>query len=68
VNASQIFLNIFFGIIGMGYCYSGKRHSNGRLFICGLILGIFPYLVSGTVWLILIGIVVTGFPLVFRGD
>jgi hypothetical protein len=68
MTASQIFLGIFFGIVGMGYCFSGKRHGNGKLFACGLALGIFPYFVSNVLLLLFIGLALTAYPIVFRGS
>jgi hypothetical protein len=68
MSASQIFLGILFGIIGMGYCYSGKRSGNMRLLGCGLALGVFPYFVDNIILVILIGIALTVFPIWFRGD
>ncbi len=67
MNAAQIFLSIFFGIVGMGYCWSGKRHGDMKLFACGLVLGIFPYFVTGTGWVLVLGSLITAYPIVFRG-
>jgi hypothetical protein len=66
MSGIQIFCWVFFGLVGMGYAYSGKRHGNGRLFFCGLALGIFPYFVDHTLLLILIGSALIAYPLLFH--
>jgi hypothetical protein len=68
MTPAQIFLGIFFGLVGVGYCWSGKRQGSGRLFACGLALGIFPYFVGNIFLVILIGLLLTAYPIVFRGD
>jgi hypothetical protein len=66
MSSSKIFIEIFFGMVGMAYCYSGKRRGNGRMFACGLVLGIFPYFVDSLLLLSALGLALTGFPIVFR--
>jgi hypothetical protein len=68
MTASQVFVWVFFGFVGMGYCYSGKRRGNGRLFLCGLALGIFPYFVHAIILQFLIGLTLTAYPIVFRNS
>jgi len=68
MTSSSILLNVVFGIIGAGYMYSGKRKENLRLIVCGLILGVFPYFVEQTWLILLVGAVVTAFPIIFRGE
>ena len=46
---------MLFGAIGMGYFIYGKRQSSLLPLLCGVGLMIFPYFVSGTLWMLLIG-------------
>ena len=67
MSATKLFLEIFYGIVGMGYFWSGKRSGNGRILACGIALGVVPYFVDATWALIVIGALLTAFPLIFRG-
>jgi hypothetical protein len=53
MGIGQVYLDVMLSLIGMGYAWSGKKNGNGKVLICGLILGVFPYFVSN-VWLLLI--------------
>jgi hypothetical protein len=65
----RILLDILFGLVGMGYWYSGKSRGNTRFMVCGVILGLFPYLVGSNLWLtLLIGGAACAFPFVFPED
>ncbi len=68
MGAYKIFLEIFLAMVGMGYWWSGKRHGNMRLMGCGIALGLFPYFVDGPWMLLLIGLTLVAFPIVFRGE
>jgi hypothetical protein len=64
LGAFRLFLFIFLGIVGMGYCLAGRRREDRRLWWCGLALGIFPYFVHGTAFLVVIGLALAAFPFV----
>ncbi len=68
MNASGIFLDVIFGLIGIGYCVSGKRRGAPKLWICGLALGFFPYLVDNPVLILLIGILLCAAPFFIARD
>ena len=57
---------IFFSIIGFGYFLYGKKSANYVFLICGIILMVFPYFISNTVYLIITGIVVSVIPLIIK--
>ena len=57
---------IFFSIIGFGYFLYGKKSANYVFLICGIILMVFPYFISNTAYLIIIGIVVSVIPLLIK--
>lgn len=57
---------LVFGSIGLGYFVYGKRQRRGVPLACGLGLMIFPYLVSNTILLVLIGLVLAALPYFLR--
>jgi hypothetical protein len=46
---------MLFGAIGVGYFVYGKQQSAILPLACGIGLMVFPYFVSGTLWMLLIG-------------
>ena len=62
----QIFWGIIFSSIGLGYFIYGKKQMVTTPLICGLCLMIYPYFVSNTWALALIGLVLSGLPYFFR--
>ncbi len=47
---------VIFGIIGMCAFNYGRKEKNYRPVVVGLVLMIYPYFVSNTLWLYIIGI------------
>lgn len=66
MSPSKLFVEILFGLVGMGYCFSGKRHGKYRLMGCGLALGLFPYFIDNLWVILLLGGALTAIPFVFR--
>ena len=50
---------IIFGIIGMCAFNYGRKERNYKIIGIGLVLMIYPYFVSNTVWLYVVGVVGT---------
>lgn len=46
---------MLFGAIGLGYFIYGKRQSAVLPLTCGIGLMVFPYFVTGTLWMLLVG-------------
>lgn len=46
---------MLFGAIGLGYFIYGKKQSALLPLLCGVGLMVFPYFVTGTLWLLVIG-------------
>ena len=63
---AQLVWGMLFGAIGIGYFVYGKRQSAFLPLLCGFGLMIFPYFVSSTLWLVLIGAVLMVLPWYFR--
>jgi len=64
-EASMIW-NLIFGSIGLGYFIYGKKQKKGVPLACGIGLMIFPYVVSNTVWLVVIGSLLSAVPYFLR--
>jgi hypothetical protein len=65
-SEGTILWGLVFGSIGLGYFVYGKRQRRGVPLACGLGLMIFPYLVSNTILLVLIGLVLAALPYFLR--
>jgi len=65
-SEGTILCGLLFGSIGLGYFVYGKRQRRGVPLACGLGLMIFPYLVSNTILLVLIGLVLAALPYFVR--
>lgn len=66
MNASTLLWGMLFGSIGFGFFLYGKKQRAIAPLACGLALMAFPYFVSGTVLLVLIGAVLMAIPYFVR--
>lgn len=55
MDGAALLWGLLFGSIGLGFVIYGRRQSKPVPFICGLGLMALPYLLDGTLWLLLIG-------------
>ena len=58
-SAAKIFAWIIFGVIGFAVFLYGKKNKSFRPMIIGVALMIYPYFISGTFLLYLVGIALT---------
>lgn len=63
---AQIIWGVIFGSIGLGYFIYGKKQQVAMPMICGLGLMLYPYFVSNTILLVLLGVVLSALPYFFR--
>ena len=63
---AQIIWGVIFGSIGLGYFIYGKKQQVAMPMICGLGLMLYPYFVSNTILLVLLGAVLSALPYFFR--
>jgi len=63
---AQLVWGMLFGAIGLGYFIYGKRQSALLPLLCGIGLMVFPYFVSGTLWMLLIGAALMAAPWYWR--
>jgi hypothetical protein len=57
---------MLFGAIGIGYFVYGKRQGAVLPLVCGVGLMVFPYFVTGTVWILLVGAALMAAPWYWR--
>lgn len=57
---------MLFGAIGLGYFVYGKKQAAVLPLLCGIGLMVFPYFVSGTWWILLVGGVLMAVPWIWR--
>jgi hypothetical protein len=65
-SLAQIIWGIVFGSIGLGYFIYGKKQQAVIPMICGFSLMIYPYFVSNTIFLVLIGAALSALPYFVR--
>jgi hypothetical protein len=66
MNTAWLLWGLLFGSIGLGFFLYGKKQRAAVPLACGLILMVFPYFVSNTILLVLIGIVLIAVPYFVR--
>lgn len=66
MSASALLWGVLFGSIGLGFFVYGRKQRMIVPLTCGLALMVFPYFVSGTVWLLLVGAALIAVPYFVR--
>ncbi len=66
MNTAQLFLDVIFSSIGLGYFLYGKKQKMTVPFTVGLVLMIFPYFIEGNVLLSGIGTLLSVIPYFLR--
>lgn len=66
MEASQLFLGVLFGSIGLAYFIYGKKQRSVVPLVSGLALMAFPYFVSSTTLIVLIGAALATLPYFFK--
>ncbi len=67
MSTASIWWGFLFGSIGLGYFIYGKKQSKMVPLACGLLLIVFPYFVSNTIALVIIGAALIAAPYFVRG-
>lgn len=62
MNASTLWWGLLFGSIGLGFFLYGKKQRAVVPLFCGVGLMVFPYFVTGTAWLVVIGFTLMAVP------
>jgi predicted membrane protein len=66
MSESWLLWGLLFGSIGLGFFVYGKRQRAVVPLVCGLALMVFPYFVSSTIAVVVIGIVLIAVPYFIR--
>ncbi len=66
LNTSSLLWTVLFSSIGLGFFIYGKRQRAVVPLVCGLVLMVYPYLVSSTALLVGIGIALVAVPYFVR--
>jgi hypothetical protein len=68
ISLYGILAAVFFSIIGFAYFLYGKKSVNYLFLFCGIILMAYPYFVTKTVYLIIVGLVVRVIPFIIKEE
>jgi len=65
-STSSLLWGLIFGSIGMGYFIYGKKQKRGVPFASGIGLMVFPYFVSNSYLMVIIGVALLAVPYFLR--
>ena len=65
-NTAQLLWGLLFGSVGIGFFIYGRRQRQVVPLVCGLGLMIFPYFVTSTLALVVVGAVLMAVPYFVR--
>ena len=65
-STASLVWGLLFGAVGAGYFLYGKRQQEGVPMLCGVGLMVFPYFVSNTIILVIVGALLMAIPFLFR--
>jgi hypothetical protein len=66
LNVPYLILTLIFSSVGLGYFLFGKRQQEYLFLFAGLALMVYPYMVSGTATVTVVGLVLSAGPFVAR--
>ncbi|HNW83804.1 MAG TPA: hypothetical protein PKG52_13030 [bacterium] len=66
ISTAVLLWGVIFGAFGMGYFLYGRKQKNFMAKISGIILMVFPYFISNTYLLVLIGVIFIALPFVVK--
>jgi hypothetical protein len=66
MNTSTLLWGVLLGSIGLGFFVYGKRQKAVIPLLCGLGLMVFPYFISNSIILVLVGTVLIALPYFIR--
>jgi hypothetical protein len=66
MSTSSLLWGLLFGSIGLGFVMYGRKQRAAVPLVCGLGLIIFPYFVSNSILIVVIGVVLMAIPYFFR--
>ena len=66
LDTSSLLWGLLFGSIGLGFFVYGRRQKRVVPLACGVVLMIFPYFVSNTILLVILGLALIAIPYFVR--
>jgi hypothetical protein len=66
LDTSSLLWGLLFGSIGLGFFVYGRRQKMVVPLVCGVALMIFPYFISSTILLVMVGVALIGIPYFVR--
>ena len=66
MSSASLVWGFLFGSIGIGFFVYGKRQEKLVPLLCGLVLMVFPYFVSNTILMVVIGAALMAVPYFYR--
>ena len=66
MGTSSLLWGLLFGSIGLGFFVYGRRQKTVVPLVCGVVLMIFPYFVSNTILLVILGLLFIALPYFVR--
>lgn len=66
MDTATLLWGVLFSSIGLGYFVYGKQQRRAIPLLCGLSLMVYPYFISGHLFLVLIGSVLSAIPYFIR--
>ena len=61
-ETSYLLLSLLFSSIGLGYFIYGKKQKRKIIYYCGLVLMLYPYVITNTNLLLFIGVLLLALP------
>jgi hypothetical protein len=65
-SEASLLWGVVFGAVGLAYFVYGKKQQRFIPLLCGIGLMIFPYFMSNTVLLVVVGLALSAIPYFFR--
>jgi hypothetical protein len=66
-NGTSLVLSVIFGACGSGYFVYGKKQGHLSALLCGIGLCVFPWFVSSTFMIVLVGVLLMVAPFLIGG-
>lgn len=61
-STAGLLWGVVFSSLGLGYFMYGKKQKASVPFVCGVALMLYPYFVTNTIMLVLVGLVLAAIP------
>jgi hypothetical protein len=61
-SAAGLLWGVFFSSLGLGYFMYGKKQKAAVPFACGVALMLYPYFVTNTIMLVVVGVTLAAIP------